>query len=214
MKCKTIMKKLSLTTLIIAVFTTLAFSQKLTQTVRGKIIDTDSKMPLIGAGVMISGTDPLIGTVTDLNGKFRLENIPIGRITLQLSYLGYENKTIPNIVVNSGKEVVLNLNMQESAIKLDAVVIRAYENKGEAINDMSLISARSISPEETNRYAGGFNDPSRITSNFAGVTSTQDGSNDIIRKRAKCTSQCVGNFYRTLIFINLNIIYQAQIVNV
>ena len=174
------MKKLSLTTLIIAVFTTLAFSQKLTQTVRGKIIDTDSKMPLIGAGVMISGTDPLIGTVTDLNGKFRLENIPIGRITLQLSYLGYENKTIPNIVVNSGKEVVLNLNMQESAIKLDAVVIRAYENKGEAINDMSLISARSISPEETNRYAGGFNDPSRITSNFAGVTSTQDGSNDII----------------------------------
>lgn len=174
------MKKLSLTTLIIVMFTTLAFSQKLTQTVRGAIIDTDSKLPLIGANVMIPGTDPLIGTATDVNGKFRLENIPLGRITLRLSYIGYEYKTIPNIVVNSGKEVVLNLNMQESAVKMDEVVVKPNKNKGEALNDMSLISARSISVEETDRYTGSFNDPSRIMSNFAGVASTQDGSNDII----------------------------------
>lgn len=174
------MKKFSLTTLIIAMFTTLAFSQELTQTVRGAIIDTDSKSPLIFAQVMILGTDPVIGTAIDVDGKFRLENIPIGRITLQLSYLGYESKTIPNIVVNSGKEVVLNLNMQESIVKLDEIVVKAYKNKGEAINEMSLISARSISVEETERYAGSFNDPSRILSNFAGITSTQDGSNDII----------------------------------
>lgn len=44
------------------------------------------------------------------------------------------------------------------------------------------------------------------------IASISDGSNDIVRKWTKCASQCVGNFY--LIFINLNIIYQAQIVNV
>ena len=56
------MKKFISTTLIIAVFTTLAFSQNLTQTVRGTIIDVDSKLPLIGATVVIVGTNPLIGT--------------------------------------------------------------------------------------------------------------------------------------------------------
>jgi hypothetical protein len=177
---KTIMKKLSLTTLIIALFATLVFSQQLTQTVRGTIIDTDSKLPLIGAEVVLLGIEPLIGTTTDVDGKFRFENIPLGRITLRLSYLGYENSTLPNIVVNSGKEVVLNISMQESILKLNEIVVTANKNKGEALNDMSLISARSISIEQTERFAGSFNDPSRILSNFAGVTSTQDGSNDII----------------------------------
>lgn len=174
------MKKLSLTTLIIALFATLVFSQQLTQTVRGTIIDTDSKLPLIGAEVVMLGIEPLIGTTTDVDGKFRFENIPLGRITLRLSYLGYENTTLPNIVVNSGKEVVLNISMQESILRLNEVVVTANKNKGEALNDMSLISARSISIEQTERFAGSFNDPSRILSNFAGVTSTQDGSNDII----------------------------------
>jgi len=174
------MQKLSLTTLIIVLMTILAFSQELTQTVRGIIIDTDSKMPLIGSTVIISGTSPIIGTTSDVDGTFRLENIPLGRITLQISFLGYENITIPNIVVNSGKEVVLNISMQESVLKIDEVVVIAYDEKGKARNDMSIISSRSISVEQSKRYAGGFDDPSRILSNFAGVTSTQDGSNDIV----------------------------------
>ncbi|MDB4286392.1 carboxypeptidase-like regulatory domain-containing protein, partial [bacterium] len=161
-------------------FTPFAFSQGLTQTVRGKIIDTDSQLPLVGVGALIPGTDPLIGTFTDLDGEFRLENVPVGRVTLQLSYLGYEKKTIPNIVVNSGKEVILDLGMQESVLNMHEVVISAYENKGQAINEMSLVSARSVSAEETSRYAGGVNDPSRIVSSFAGVATAQDGGNNII----------------------------------
>ena len=174
------MKKLSSTLFLIALFTTLSLSQNLTQTIRGTIIDSDNKLPLAGVGVVLLGTSPLIGTSTDVNGNFRLENISIGRVTIQLSYLGYEDQTIPNIVVNSGKEVVLNLSMQESVITMDEIIVKAYLNKGEALNEMAMISARSISAEETSRYAGGFNDPSRIMSNFAGITSTQDGSNDII----------------------------------
>lgn len=155
-------------------------AQELTQTVRGTILDADSKLPLIGVGVVIIGSDPVKGTATDADGNFRLEKVAIGRITLGFSYLGYESKTIPNIVVNSGKEIFLNVNMQESVIKMKEIVITANEQKGDALNEMATISSRSISAEETNRYAGGFNDPSRILANFAGVTSTQDGSNDII----------------------------------
>ncbi len=163
-----------------SMLTTLALCQNLNQTVRGKIVDIDSKLPLIGATIRIQDSDPIIGTITDVEGNFRLERVPTGRITLQVSYMGYEPKLIPNVIVNSGKEVVLDIPVQESAVKMDELVITANRSNGEALNDMAMISARSVSPEQTNRYAGGFNDPSKIVSNFAGVTATQDGSNDII----------------------------------
>jgi hypothetical protein len=176
------MKKSSGLVFIFLFFTTLSYTQTLTQTIRGSVLDTDSRLPLIGATIYLTspGGEASSGTVTDENGNFRLENVPVGRADLALSYVGYENLQVPNIVVNSGKEVVLNLLMQESAVKMAEVTVTATRNKGEALNDMAMLSARSISPEETNRYAGGFNDPSRILSNFAGITSTQDGSNDII----------------------------------
>jgi len=173
------MKKLTLTLVITAMLTTIAFSQKLTQTVRGTITDNDSKLPLIAATVIISGSNPIIGTTTDVNGNFRMGNIPIGRITLQISYMGYESKIISNIEVNSGKEVFLSINLQESVLKLDEIVVSGRE-KGEAINDMSLLSVHSITPEETKRFTGGMDDPARVVSSFAGVASTPDGSSDII----------------------------------
>jgi hypothetical protein len=172
------MKKLSLTTLLIAIFTTLVFSQNLTQTVRGTILDVDSRLPLIGATVVIAGSNPAIGTSTDVNGNFKFEKVAMGRIALQTSYLGYEARIISDIIVSSGKESVLEIGMQESVVKLYEVVIKANK-KGEAVNDMALISARSISIEETKRYAGSWDDPSVILNNFAGVASS-NSTNDII----------------------------------
>ena len=174
------MKKFISTTLMIAVFTTLAFSQKLTQTVRGTIVDADNKLPLAGATLVILGTDPMVGTSTDMNGIFRFKNVPLGRIEVKISYLGYETKTISDIAVNSGKEVVLDFSMQEAVIKMDEAVVKAYKNKGEAINEMSQLSLHSISLEETKRFTGGMDDPARVVSAFAGVASTPDGSSDII----------------------------------
>ena len=174
------MKQAYLTILFITIFTAFVFGQNLTQTVRGTIKDADSHLPLIGATISIVNSDPIIGVSTDMDGQFRLENIPIGRISLQLSYLGYENQTILNIEVNSGKEVVLNLKMQESIVKMEAIVVKANQQKGAALNEMAMISARSISAEKTERYAGGFSDPSRIVSAYAGVATTNDGDNDII----------------------------------
>lgn len=158
----------------------LSYAQQLTQTIRGTVTDADSKLPLIGVIVKVIGSDPLVGSTTDIEGNFRLEQVKVGRVSVQFSFLGYQTANIPNVVVNSAKEGVLNFEMQELAVKIDEVTVTSIKNKGEATNDMSLIGVRSISTEETNRYAGGFNDPSRITSNFAGVTSTQDGGNDII----------------------------------
>ncbi len=159
--------------------TSVMTAQQLVQTVRGTIIDLDTQMPLIGAEVSILG-DPMKGTITNSAGQFRLTDVPIGRQSIQVNYLGYEQILLSNLSVQSAKEMVLDVEMEESAIQMSEIVISANENKGAPLNDMALLSGRSVSPEQTNRYAGGFNDPSRIVANFAGVTNTQDGSNDII----------------------------------
>ena len=174
------MKFLFSTLLCLTTLSNNTFGQIFTQTVRGTVVDRDSKYPLIGASIVVANTNPKVGTVTDLKGHFKLEGIPTGRISLQISYVGYEPQTIPGILVNSAKEVVLDLSLLESTVQMNDVVVIANQDPGQALNEMAVISARSISSEETNRYAGGFNDPSRILSNFAGITATQDGSNDII----------------------------------
>lgn len=166
--------------LIMLILTNLVFSQNLTQTVRGTVIDNDTKLALIGATIVVVYSDPLIGTSTDANGCFRLEHIPVGRTNIKISYIGYEPKTIPNLEINSGKETVLDISLQESIIEMKDIVVSANRNKGETRNDMSLISSRSISVEETRRYTGGMDDPSRVISSFAGVTCSADGSSDII----------------------------------
>jgi len=155
-------------------------TKQLKQTVRGSIIDSDSKLPLIGAAIVLLNSNPLIGTITDMVGDFRMDNIQLGRINLKLSYLGYETEIVADIIVNSAKEVVLNLTMDESVISIEEVVVRPKRINGIALNDMAVISSRAISAEELKRYAEPFNDPSRAMANFAGVTATQDGSNDII----------------------------------
>uniref|UniRef100_UPI003592FE52 TonB-dependent receptor n=1 Tax=Aquiflexum sp. TaxID=1872584 RepID=UPI003592FE52 len=174
------MKLKFFTSFILLFISICSYSQVITQTVRGSVIDADSKNPLVGVQIVLVGSDPLLGTVTDQNGNFRLPDVAVGRISLRISYVGYESQHIPDILVMSAKETIIDLSMTESISTMDEVVISANSNKGESHNEMSLISSRSISSNETNRYAGGFNDPVRILSNFAGVNNSQDGSADII----------------------------------
>lgn len=155
-------------------------AQSPVQTIRGIVIDQDTRSPLVGATIRVAKAGTLIGTVTNVNGFFKLENIPIGRVDLRVSYIGYQERIIPNVEVNSAKEVVLDIALIESVIKMETVTVTAAKQNGHPLNDLAIVSARSVSAEQTSRFAGGFNDPSKITSNFAGVATTQDGGNEII----------------------------------
>ena len=68
-----------------------------TQTVRGRIIDNESQSPIPGVTVLIAGSEPQIVSVTDAAGDFRLENVPIGRITIHAMFITY-NFTIGGTV--------------------------------------------------------------------------------------------------------------------
>lgn len=151
-----------------------------TQTVRGQVMDQDSKYPVYGANVVVLKSDPILGGATDDQGYFVIENVPLGRIDLRISAVGYNKITISNLLVISGKELNLDFEIEESLSELDAVVLKASEEKVAVNNELATVSARSFNVEETERYAGSRNDPARMAANFAGVSGANDSRNDII----------------------------------
>lgn len=158
-------------------------AQNLTQTVKGVAVDKNIKTPLVGATVVL--LDPqngavLQGAMTDADGRFRLNNVPVGRQTIRVSYLGYKEAVLSNLVVNSGKELELNVELEESVLESKEVVIRARAEKDKPLNEFSTVSARTFSVEETQRYAAAVNDPARMASSFAGVVIGSDGNNTIV----------------------------------
>lgn len=147
-----------------------AYPQNLTQVVKGRVFDKESEAPLEFANVVVLGTSQQHGVTTDSKGSFRLNGVPIGRYNIQVSFIGYEPAIIPEILVTSGKEVVLNIGLKQSLNQIDEVKVEAYSRKDRPVNSMATISARSFTVEETRRYAGGLDDPARMVSAFAGVT--------------------------------------------
>lgn len=156
------------------------FGQSLVQTVKGTVMEQETHYPLIGATViLLSDTTKMLGTVTDVDGNFRLEQIPVGRHSVKVSYVGHQDVILNNIIVTSSKEVVLSVQMEESAFGLEEISVTATRD-GDVSNDMALVSARSFTIEETERYAGSRGDPARMASNFAGVQGADDSRNDIV----------------------------------
>lgn len=152
------------------------------QIIKGRVLDDASQAPLPGVNVVVTSVTPAIGASTDFDGYFRLENVPLGRHTIEFSFIGYEKRVATDIIVTAGKEVVLNVNLVEAFETLQEVevVYEAADDKTSATNDMAVISARSFNLEETRKYAGALGDPSRMAGNFAGVVMANDARNDII----------------------------------
>ena len=153
------------------------FAQQPTQTIRGTVVDEASNMPLAYSTVGLQNTS--IGTTTDSLGNFTLKDVPIGRYDLVVSFMGYEPVIIREIQLTSAKEVFLNITMKEKAITLEEIIIRPKVNKEQPLNSMATVSTKMLSVEEAQRYAGGFDDPARLVSAFAGVSSNV-GNNAIV----------------------------------
>ncbi len=151
-----------------------------TQTIKGTVTDKDSQQPLIGATITIEGLDEMMGTTTDLEGNFRLEKVPVGRRTLRCQYIGYASFVSDNIILNSAKELEYNINLTETGTTMEEVTVTAYNRPNEALNQLSIVSTRSFSVEETQRYAASANDPSRMAMGFPGVQASRDSRSDIV----------------------------------
>jgi len=164
------------------IMTTTLLAQQPTQTVRGKLTDAASRSPIAGAAVMVVGTNPPIGSSTDSDGSFRLNKVPVGRISLRIIFVGYEELFVKDVIVNAGKEVILDLSMTESLTTLNEVTVTYSRGEDARVtnNEMTTLSARPFNPSETLKYAGSLGDPSRMAANFAGVSGANDARNDIV----------------------------------
>ncbi len=162
---------------ILLLLSTRLFAQQPTQTIRGTVIDEASNVPLVYAAVGLQNTT--IGTTTDSLGNFTLKNVPIGRYDIIVSHIGYSPAMLREIQVTSAKENFLDVTMKATTSTLDEVVIKTKVNKEQPLNSMATVSARMLSVEEAKRYAGGFDDPARLVSAFAGVSSNV-GNNAIV----------------------------------
>ncbi len=145
------------------------------QTVSGTVVDRITKAPLIGATVYVKYSDPVIGTTTDANGKFTLQKVPLSRAWVVASYVGYNEFTTDAFIVTSAKEVVLNLELEEG-INIQGVAITALRDVSSPLNELAFVSARSFSPEETERIPASINDVSKMALSFPG---TQQAANDV-----------------------------------
>jgi hypothetical protein len=166
--------------LLVSAFTAEAQS---TQTIRGRVLDEVSQTPLTGVNVVVlAGQNGTLGGTTDINGEYRIEKVPVGRQTLKITFIGYEEHSIPNVMVTAGKEVVMNITLTEKVSQLDEVTVTAdtKEDKTATNNDLAVVSARSFNVDDTKRYAGSLGDPSRMAANFAGVVGGNDSRNDIV----------------------------------
>ncbi|MGW8315482.1 MAG: carboxypeptidase regulatory-like domain-containing protein [Bacteroidales bacterium] len=145
---------------------------------RGTVIDRDSRVPLPFATVVVLHTDPVRGSTTDYQGRFRIANLPVGRHTVMVSYVGYEEAMLSEVFVGSSRETDITVAITEKSESIGEVSVSMI--KGEPVNQMATVSARSFSVEETKRYAASISDPARMVLVFAGVSGTDDATNEIV----------------------------------
>lgn len=175
--------KLVKTTLLLLLFACplLAAGQNSTGTIRGTVLDGASGQSLPGAVVAVLHSDPAVGVSTDPTGHFALKGLAVGRYDIQISSMGYEPAVFRELMVTSGKEVVLEISLRENVQHIEGVVVRPRVNKEAPLNPMALAGGRMLSMEEANRYAGGFDDPARLVTAFAGVAGSTSSNSISIR---------------------------------
>lgn len=154
-------------------------AQQATQNIRGKVVDIASNAPLAFVNVALINTK--FGSRTDSLGNFTIENVPVGRYTIRLTMLGYETYVMKEVQVTSGKELFLNFSMKENVYSTSEIVVKPKISKETAINSSATVSAKMLSVEEAQRYAGGFDDPARLVSSFAGVSSNVSNNALVVR---------------------------------
>lgn len=149
-----------------------ASAQQPVQTLRGKVTDAVTGEPLSGASLQLVNYEN--GKVADENGSFRWEGLAVGRYQLEVRYLGYQNLLLPEVLLESGKEVVLDLQLQPGATTMETVEVRMPQAGFDVIHPLSV---KSISAEQVQRFPATYYDPARVATAYAGVVNANDQSN-------------------------------------
>ena len=153
----------------------LLFSQ-IDGSLNGYIYDSKSQLPLLGANVIIEGTEK--GAISDENGFFEITNIYPKSYNISVSYVGYQSKKIFNIIIKSKGNQTLEILLVESSEKLEEIVL--YESPFKKSAETPL-SVNTFSRVEIESYPGADNDVTKVVQSMPGLSPSVGGfRNDII----------------------------------
>jgi hypothetical protein len=143
--------------------------------ISGKVIDIETQQPLPFVSIWLEGTS--VGTISDENGNYEVNNITVGRYRLSARMIGYEQATIPDITVIPKRTTIINISLQPSSIQLEEILIQPeYFSLPDymAINSISSIGTKEI------KHTPGIPDMFRRLQAFAGVNKQADNSSVLI----------------------------------
>jgi hypothetical protein len=168
-------KLLSIPVALIFLLTTPVVTQERLGSMKGTVVDADTKSPLIGANVYVLGTTR--GAATDDKGVFGLENIPVGSYTVQASYIGYNPLRITDVIVRSSGTTNIHIELRLSYLESEAVEVTAGYFDSVTEQPVSIVS---LSREEVRRAPGAAGDVSRIVQVLPSIAKVNDQYNGLI----------------------------------
>jgi len=147
-----------------------------TGSIAGTVTDAKTGEPLIGATVILEGTN--LGDATDREGRYKISNIPANSYNIIASYVGFVSQTKFNLVIRSEGNADVNFQLNENVNELDDVTVTPNPFQKEEVTPLSI---QKFSQEEIASYPGGNNDIAKVVQSLPGVSGSVGGfRNDVI----------------------------------
>jgi hypothetical protein len=143
--------------------------------IRGVVNDATTRTPLIGANILVSGTTS--GAVTNLDGEYAINKIAVGAYSLRISMVGYEARTIADVIVKSDRIAFIDISLQQKPVEMAGVTVK--EGFFSKVQDQP-VSSLSMSYEEIRRAPGSGGDVSRILFGLPSVAKVNDQTNNLV----------------------------------
>ena len=131
--------------------------------------------PVPFANIVIWGTN--IGSSSDFDGNFIFAGLAPGFVELRVSAVGFKPYVSPSIMVTNARTAFLDIELEETAVELDGVVVKASPFRR---SEESPVSLQRIGIAEIEKNPGGNRDISRVIQSLPGVASTPAFRNDVI----------------------------------
>lgn len=143
--------------------------------IKGRLIDSESKLPLIGANIAVLNSPN--GAATDHEGYFVINSVPAGAYSLQFNYIGYQQKIKTDVIVRPQRITYLNIELKSTTLETNAISVTAgYFSE----SDDEPTSVVNFSYEEIRRAPGSAGDVSRILMTLPSIAKVNDQSNNLI----------------------------------
>lgn len=155
-----------------------AQSSKIAGKIRGEVVDQQTGEPLIGANVLVKGTQS--GATTNLDGKFVIPNVPAGTYDVEARYIGYAPMVLTGVTVYAGQSITLSFSLKTEALQGEQVEVVA-EARQQVVSVRTPTSQREIKGEDLNKMP--VNDFLDLLANTGGVSETEGGLSEGIHVR-------------------------------